>query len=413
MNARASVSFSRPLAARLLPLLSVATVALTFAAPVAFFVLGMDALREGAGARAREIASLFASEVEDRPRLWRYDTLNLLEHVRVYRAQADVERVEVADERGAPIDLGGARSELSSAELVWADAPIVLSGRPVGHVWVALSSQAVERRALLLLLPFGAMALVLTLLLYVVPVRTARSAERRIRALVDRLEGAQRRLEGLLGVHEEERRHIARELHDSLGQSLTAMRIQLQIMASRREASVAPEAITRLVEASDTMLEEMRRALALLGPAVLVDTDLGAALTRLADGVRERTGAEVELGLSPRLTRETFSPALEAAIYRIAQEALANAERHASAKHIHLRVEVESTRVRVVVLDDGVGFDRTAPRAGQGLKGMSERAALFDGALEIETMPGEGTRLVVELSRASTKPSRDSRPETS
>jgi signal transduction histidine kinase len=208
---------------------------------------------------------------------------------------------------------------------------------------------------------------------------------------LDRSDQARLRLAAVL-LEESERRHLARELHDEIGQSLTALKVRLEVM---KEGPGVPE--TRaLVE------ELMARVSSLsldLRPAMLDDLGLLPALLWLFDRYRAQTGITVEFaheGLEdPRLPRER-----ETAAFRIVQEALNNAARHSGAERVQVRVFRKGDRLSVQVEDAGKGFDPDAvladPQTG-GLIGMRERAVALGGELTIDAAAGKGTRLSAEL----------------
>jgi len=208
-------------------------------------------------------------------------------------------------------------------------------------------------------------------------------------AAVDKSDHARLRLAAVL-LEESERRHLARELHDEIGQSLTALKVRLEMMqpAGKEALALAQELMGRV---SSLSLD--------LRPAMLDDLGLLPALLWLFDRYRAQTGITVEFaheGLdAPRLPRER-----ETAAYRIVQEALSNAARHSGAERVSVRVLRRDDRLTVHVEDGGKGFDPDAilsdPQTG-GLIGMRERAAALGGRLTIDAAAGKGTRLFAEL----------------
>jgi signal transduction histidine kinase len=208
-------------------------------------------------------------------------------------------------------------------------------------------------------------------------------------AAVDKSDHARLRLAAVL-LEESERRHLARELHDEIGQSLTALKLRLEMMQpeSKEALALAEELMARV---SSLSLD--------LRPAMLDDLGLLPALLWLLDRFRAQTGIAVEFaheGLDgPRLPQER-----ETAAYRIVQEALSNAARHSGADRVMIRVYHRSGRLSVQVEDGGKGFNPDAvladPQTG-GLIGMRERATALGGRLTIEAAAGKGTRLYAEL----------------
>ena len=200
----------------------------------------------------------------------------------------------------------------------------------------------------------------------------------------------------VIEAQEIERRRLAGELHDELGQALTAIKINLQ--ARGRFKGQSPEALDaeniRIVD--DALLQVRRLALA-LRPSMLDDLGLGSALRWMADQQAERGGFVVHFGADFPDTR--LAPELETTCFRIAQEALTNIARHAQAKRVAIELRQAGDTLVMAIHDDGRGFDVAAMRARAtagasiGLLGMKERATLAGGSLDIESSPKRGTIL--------------------
>jgi signal transduction histidine kinase len=208
----------------------------------------------------------------------------------------------------------------------------------------------------------------------------------------------------LVNAQEEERRRISRELHDELGQALTALKINLDVARRALPADVLPKLRRSIYEASSLAVQtlETARSLSLeLRPAILDDLGLVSALRWEIDHYEQRTGQKVyfEADLGDTVLR----PELEITIYRIITEALTNVARHAHASHIWAYLRVENRQILAGVEDDGVGFDTTAwfntrgERQSLGLAGMRERAGLLGGRLDVISRPGHGTHVQVQL----------------
>ncbi len=221
--------------------------------------------------------------------------------------------------------------------------------------------------------------------------------------LFDEVVAGEHRLRGLARavwrVQEEERRRLARELHDGLGQTLTALKNQLEWLARRSAAgSEAAQEASLAAQVAGQALQETRELSRLLRPAALDDMGLETALRSLCRSLAEGTGLAIDLeaqGLDRRLDAD-----LETVVFRIAQEALANVLRHSGAERARLAVECADGRIRLLVADRGRGFDPAAPGGGGdgiGLRGIRDRVELFGGRFQLESRPGEGTRLAVEL----------------
>jgi PAS domain S-box-containing protein len=204
-------------------------------------------------------------------------------------------------------------------------------------------------------------------------------------------------LRRLVHAQEDERRRVARELHDSVGQLLTAM--FLGIRAVKDAGPLHPAALERL-EDVQRLADELGRAthdLAVrLRPTALDDVGLDVALRHYLEEWSARTRIEVQyqpVGLGgPRL-----NPEVETAIYRVIQEALTNVARHAQARLVSVVVERQDGRAVAIVEDNGIGFDPEAATDRLGLIGMRERAALVGGRFEVESSRGGGTSVIVQI----------------
>ncbi len=194
----------------------------------------------------------------------------------------------------------------------------------------------------------------------------------------------------VLSAQEAERHRIAQELHDQIGQNLTAVVLELKRVIDG--ASSDPDAIGDAQELARESLEDLRRISHDLRPAVLDDLGLVSALEALGSGFARRTGLAVDIRLCPDL--QELGGQADLALYRIAQEALTNAARHGAATAVEVRLEQVGADVVLRVTDDGIGINGAAP--GGGVRGMRERALMMGASLSLGTArSGRGT--VVEL----------------
>jgi signal transduction histidine kinase len=222
-------------------------------------------------------------------------------------------------------------------------------------------------------------------------------------ALEERAEERGKLLERLISAQEEERKRVARELHDELGQSLSSTSLSVEL--AQRAIKDGEEATgSHLEQAHDLIADATDRMYQLihgLRPSVLDDLGLVAALRSHAQQVLQPAGIAFDIDASELGQR--LPPVVETALFRIHQEALTNILRHAQAERVQLRLVRENGAVTAEIRDDGVGFDPAASRGeGQsrqsyGLLGMQERAILLGGQVEIESQPGHGTRLQVRI----------------
>lgn len=194
----------------------------------------------------------------------------------------------------------------------------------------------------------------------------------------------------------EERNRLAREIHDTLAQGLTAVSLQLEsadaLLETGVEAAKVRQVLQQALALTRANLEEARRSVMDLRAAPLEEQTLVAALAALA----EQTAVPVDLLV--RGAERPLPRRLETGIYRLVQEALQNVSRHAQARRAVVELAYESDEVRLVVADDGIGFDPTVvPPDRFGLIGMNERVRLLNGRFHVQSAPGEGTRIEVFL----------------
>jgi len=211
------------------------------------------------------------------------------------------------------------------------------------------------------------------------------------RSLEEKEAQRSRLLQALLTAQEEERGRIARDLHDQIGQSLTAMLLGLDRQLERLDpaADAAHGELRRLRSLTSVTLTDVRRIALDLRPSVLDELGLAAALRRFGRELHERYGIAVTVLVE---IPERLAQQVETVLYRVAQEALTNVVRHAQAAEASIVVTVSRGFVQLVVEDDGVGFDPTAltPAERIGLIGMRERLELLGGSLRLESAPGSG-----------------------
>jgi two-component system, NarL family, sensor histidine kinase UhpB len=215
--------------------------------------------------------------------------------------------------------------------------------------------------------------------------------------MLDRLESARREASRTaLAAQEAERLRVARELHDEIGQTLTAATIQAE-RAAEGDPELAPEALRRVADAVRDSLDEVRRIARELRPEALDDLGLVNALIALCNRVGGQDGLTVRRELQGKLP--PLAPDVELVIYRVAQESLTNALRHADADTATVSLTANGEQIALSVADDGDGMPADLPRDTAGIAGMRERALLVGGRLSIESRPGRGTevRLIVPL----------------
>jgi len=308
------------------------------------------------------------------------------------------------------------------------------------HIYVGIPTATVMQPVRQMFVRGAAGGIIIIILVIGVAVLLARAVERPVAALSRAAEGAAagafgkvsvagpreiaqlaetfntmltRRLEGerdlkalsdrLLLVQEEERTRIARELHDDLGQSLTALKMDVGGLLRMTPPSAASEPLrNRITRTLDETVTSVQRISSELRPSVLDDLGLLAAIEADASRFEQRTGIECELSL-PQETELRIEGAAVTAIYRIVQEALTNVSRHANATRVELRLRQRHEELLLEVRDDGRGITAEEVRDpfSLGLIGIRERAAFAGGTVHIEGVSGRGTIVSVRIPSAA------------
>ncbi|EJN02465.1 cache domain-containing protein [Phyllobacterium sp. YR531] len=213
-----------------------------------------------------------------------------------------------------------------------------------------------------------------------ITLRERRLADTKLKRLTQRV----------IDTQEEERARISRELHDGISQNLVGVRYAMDL-ARRKVATGSDQtaiAIDSSIEALNSAIKEVRGLSHGLRPRVLDDLGLAAALTALCNNFLGRTGVDTDLTAAGFL--DDLKPEASTALYRVAQEAFNNIERHAKASKVSVRIWSEKGRARLSITDDGVGFakDSAHDSSGLGLRNMQERMAHFGGLLLVRSEPG-------------------------
>jgi signal transduction histidine kinase len=280
-------------------------------------------------------------------------------------------------------------------------------GALLGSTWAAVLHVAIS----LWMLPEGGLSpfffaqmLMRITLLYLVPLIVSILAERE-RQQHSRLEKAHQRLRRHAAAMEQlavsrERNRMARDLHDTLAHSLSALTVQLEALRTlmTNEPEAAQVAVDDIAELARRGLEESRTAIQALRTGPVETLGLTGALREAIQALQARTG--VQASLSTAGEESLLTPEEAHALYRIAEEALSNVERHADAQQVDVRLDCGADRIDLVIRDDGTGFDlATVELERYGLTGMRERAAMVGASVEVNSRPGGGTEVWCALIR--------------
>ena len=208
----------------------------------------------------------------------------------------------------------------------------------------------------------------------------------------------------------QEREHLARELHDSVGQTLGY--VSYQVEAARKllddgQVALANAQLARLAGIAQDAHADVREYILGLRASPLAQQPFFSTLRQYLDGFTHNYNIPAELALGEGVGEGAFELEAQAQLFRIIQEALSNARRHANARRVQVRFETEDRLVRIIIQDDGRGFDLAQPASGGenrfGLQFMRERAEQLGGGLRVQSAPGEGTRVVVEVPMTDSK----------
>jgi signal transduction histidine kinase len=295
---------------------------------------------------------------------------------------------EVVQRRGATLDLVDRIDQLNAFEMSAGDAKL-------NHTF----NQLRFRLVVMLTLTFAA-GVFLAAFTMRRTLRLEHELERRYQEGVDTRQELQHLSARLVMAQEEERRAISRELHDEVGQSLSALLMEAgnaaaQVPPDSAEIRRHVDSIKKLAEASVNVIRNMTL---LLRPSMLDDFGLVPALEWQAREVSKRTGLRVQVAADEGAGE--LPDAHKTCIYRVVQEALHNCARHSQARSVKVVVEQEPLKIILSVEDDGRGFDAGRVR-GLGLVGMAERVTHLGGVFAIRSKPGAGTKVAVELPLAS------------
>ena len=218
----------------------------------------------------------------------------------------------------------------------------------------------------------------------------------------------QREKERLVEVEEEARRRLARELHDGPTQSVAALAMRLNFLQKllQHDPAQLPSELEKAEKMARQAVQELRQFLFRLRPLILESQGLVAALTHLAERLQETEAFAIHVDVDPTVD-QALDPNAKGLVFSIVEEALNNARKHAEPRNVWIRVRIEGDQLQVSVEDDGRGFDPQALRADYSRRGslgmlsMMERAELLRGQFWVESAPGQGTRIRLQVPMAS------------
>jgi signal transduction histidine kinase len=403
-----------------LPLSAVAALLLALSAPIAWFALKYTELNLKAEGTAARVSAELGQFVHESPRLWPYNSPKMTQRMQSLLTLDSETYVAVVGPSG---DRAFERDP-DRGPYLWHQEPLPTADGTAGWVVVGVSAADFLTTALTLLAGFALLGGVVAGLLYMLPMKAMRSTEEQLSTTLNSLSDAQQQLrgvnedlerrvrektEGLVEAHdqltaqqetlqrlaaslynaqEEERHRIAADLHDSVGQMLTAIRVNLETAGQMQEEDATAPPLGPLLQHTSDLVNQttdsIRQAIHLLGPPQLQEGGLRRALQALERQL-ELTPYEIVIDDSG-LPVERLPAALEDLAFRIIQEALNNALRHGGADVVRLRLVARDGVLAVVVEDNG-SQGRQVFKEGHGLASLRDRVQLLGGVLKVEPLP--------------------------
>ena len=395
---------------RMLPAAVVVGLAVAAAPPLTYRVAAWNGLGEQAEVYASHVGQRLRAAVHQQPRLWRYNAGKIIRATMVHRNQRDIGTIAVMGCDGTVVlqshtkgigtgAVGGPSGEVN----------VVAFGAVHARVRVVIDTKRYRYTLWLIAALSIPLGLFTAIALFAYPVLVVRKQSRalvsmnreladardnlteRVRAGVEQV----RRLSArVVDTQEAERRRIARDLHDGLGQALTGLQFELELAAKHSPSQPLDDGINTCRQA----LDELRRVVQEIRPRELESRELGEAMRRYAEGFEQRTGIATYFHGSDPIE---CSPEVATCLFRLLQEALTNVGRHARASEVAVRVRINTHNVSLEVRDDGIGFDVIGDHHGAGLQGMRERCEFFGGGLEVLSAAGDGTTISAVLPRGA------------
>ena len=328
-------------------------------------------------------------------------------HRYAYRLGADKDWIDLGSHREVTFtDLDAGIYEFAvrgrNSQGVWSSAAPSLSVRVIPPFWMTGWFRALLAAAVVFVFAAGHRVRMSTLqrrnreLLELTEQRE--KAREELRDAYERLRRLTRRLEA---AKEDERKHIAREMHDDMGPSLTAVIINLQLLVNEADAEVKATRTADTIELVDRMIQRIRDLSLDMRPPLLDELGLVPALSGYLESQAERAGIDIEVVDGPDIGRLT--PEIEITAFRVVQEAVTNVIRHSGAKRATVTVQRDNGELELQVGDDGRGFDvrdtidRAAAGKALGLLGMQERVGALGGEFDLSSVPGKGTTIRARL----------------
>ena len=367
---------------RMLPLSIFAALVIMVVPPLTYHFTNQNDLTVQAEIYAKLLASDLGNSADADPLLWQYRVNKILMFTSKHRFQKDIGTVLIRACNGNII-LNSARLGIGTGKINGpaARVPITTRGIIIGSAEIIMDPSEYGIRIRHIAIESFAVALLLFLLLYFFPTHV-------VKKQAEKLEQAGGKLQ-IAKVQEQERRRIARDLHDGVGQALAALQIELKLARSRPDKSDKHVAQASLL--TENVLNEIRAAVLALRPTAFNRESLELVIRNYMEEFEMRN--QILSSLRIRGDLNNLPPDTAVLIFRIFQESLTNILRHAKASEIGVTLEVSGNLFTMSISDDGMGFDPSKIATGTGIKGISERLELCNGKMQIDSLDSIGTAL--------------------
>ena len=400
------VALAPAFARRMASLATAAGIVIAVSVPTTYYVIRRIEESEEARTLARQVARVVKDVAETRGTLWRYNVPKIAEGLEGFEEEKELAKVLLLDPRGhkfaVQMQVGQNRIPFNP---VWGTADVQANNRRIARVAVAMDPSEIQRNALILLAGFGLVGWGLSTLIYRRATAQVERSEGEVRTLVRGLESARAGLEAELvdatkriailserttKLLEEDRAEIARDLHDGVGQSLYALKLRLELLSDQLPKDLQSSA-ERTASLVDSAIQEVRSATKAMVPPALEKLGLAGAVRAACDLVA--TSGDLDVDLEVGTLPDDLPPDVASACYRVIQEGLTNAAKHARARRIEVRLGADEGILMIAVRDDGKGFDPARAKRGVGLDGMHARIEALGGAVILQSKEGHGTSL--------------------
>jgi signal transduction histidine kinase len=380
-----SARLVRSFSLRMLPLSIFAAIVIMAVPPLIYHFTNQKDMKIQAEIYAKLLATDLGKSIETEPFLWQYRTNKILMYTDKHRFQKDIGTVVIRD-CNDKIIIDSARLKIGTGatEGPAAKVPIITRGTTVGSVEVIMDPSEYKERIISISFKAGFVGACLFALLYFFPTKVVKAQAEKLAVAVGKLQIAK--------IQEQERKRIARDLHDGVGQILTALQIELKLAQSQ---SLSDNHLENARTLAEDILHEIRAAVLALRPAAFTHKNLEEAIRSFIEEFELRNSIPSSLRITGNLSE--LPKDMEVLVFRIFQECMTNILKHAKAGEIGVVLEITTDLLIMSISDDGMGFDPSDCKTGTGIRGIKERLELCGGNMKIDTTELNGTSLTFSI----------------